>query len=204
MESSLNWQKELKTLNPIPMNKLAKRYLSSIGFILACSAIALHAQNQVDSTFSLADHYAKMSSELRPGVFKDGDKVYISEDSKRLLTDSVYRASIFPKAYSFEVIPTLIEQGKTQLALWYLVNLFDQNELLTLQIARELLGMNIKPRNYLSAFYSYVFADPEIMSFENGTMTLMYPERLEKKTQVVNYLAEFSAKIKVRSKPGDK
>ena len=159
--------------------------------------------NKVSSRFSsfLSDEtgfhlkFEQTNPNLRPGIFKDGERIYISDESKRLLTDSLYRTKIYPRKYSFEAIPAMVEEGDILKTLWYLVNLFDENQLLTLQLVKDLSESEISAKHYVNAFHTYIFADPEIMSFEKGQMALIQPELMNRKVQIVNFLGRYSNKM---------
>ena len=116
----------------------------------------LHGQNTpVNDTASdqaIPKYLTETPPEHRPGVFKEDGKLFVSDDSRRLLTDADYRAATFPEAYTFEAVPGLLEKGEIQLSLWYLVNLFDENQTLTLQIVADLQKAGIRAEHFVNAF----------------------------------------------------
>ena len=147
--------------------------------------------NDTASDQAIPKYLTETPPEHRPGVYKEDGKVFISDDSRRMLTDADYRAATFPETYTFEAVPGLLEKGEIQLSLWYLVNLFDENQTLTLQIVADLQKAGIRAEHFVNAFHSYVFADPEIMSFENGTVALIDPQEMRYKASIAKYLGRF-------------
>lgn len=145
---------------------------------------------------SVHETFAEIAPELRPGVFKDGENIFVSEESKRLLTDPAYRENTYPPKYTFEEIPSVLENGRTQLALWYVINLFEENALFGLKLLHDLNSIDISGEDYINAFNTYVYADPDIVDFSQGRMQIMHPEVLEHKLKMANYLALASEKLK--------
>lgn len=168
-----------------------------ISYALVFLAISVFGQNEAPILSSNAyESFSEIAPELRPGVFKDGENVFISEESTRLLTDSLYRRITYPAIYQFEEIPLILEKGRTQLALWYVINLFEENALFGLKLVKEFNSIGIAGKDYINAFNTYVYADPEVVDFSQGKMQIMHPEMLEHKLRTANYLALASEKLK--------
>ncbi len=173
---------------------MKNKYIKITLFLFVCTLnVQAQKENLVSST--ILNEFEQTNPNLRPGIFKDGERIYISDESKKLLTDSLYRAQIYPDIYNFEAIPDMVEEGETLKVLWYLVNLFDENQLLTLQLVKDLSDSSISAKHYVNAFHTYIFADPEIMSFEKGQMALIEPELMNRKAQIVNFLGRYSNKM---------
>jgi hypothetical protein len=168
-----------------------------ITYFLLFLSICIFAQNEAPILSSNAyESFSEIAPELRPGVFKDGENVFVSEESKRLLTDALYRDMTYPSKYTIEKIPNVLEEGRTQLALWYVINLFEENTLFGLKLLKDFNSVDISGEDYINAFNTYVYADPEIVDFSQGKMQIMHPEILDQKLKIANYLALASEKIK--------
>lgn len=169
-----------------------------LSIAIAFTSFSLTAQERSRSELSgkALKSMDETRPELMPGVFKDGEKIYVSDETRRILSDSQYRNEVYPELYSFEELPTLLEQGKSQLAIYYMINLFEDNPILCLNIVKDLVEAEISGEAYTNAFQTYVYGDPEINDFSTGRMQVMDPMVLEKKMKVANYLAFSSEKLK--------
>lgn len=116
----------------------------------------------------------------------------MSEENLRLLSDKAYRDSIYPKNYTFEAVPELLSAGQLRLSIWYLVNLFESNPDLTIQIAQEMRKRKIGTNEFITAFYTYALTDPEMISMDGPEgWTLDDPQKLERKLTICHLLATY-------------
>lgn len=129
------------------------------------------------------------------GMRLEDNTVFISEECRRLLSDENYRDQIYPDSYEFETITELLAQNEVPLALWYMINLYEDSPVFTLQIVKDLIEVDINANDYVEAFYTYAYADPRIAEFNQGTYHLLQPDLLDKRIKVVNTLAYFASKL---------
>ncbi len=121
---------------------------------------------------------------LSKGVVLENGKISMSEEASRLLSDSVYRKSVYPTQYTFDSIPSILNRKEYYLALWHLVNAYPNNKNLAYSIAVELTKIGVKGDYYVSAFYTYALFDPETMVIENGKPVLVNPDKIEAKMKL--------------------
>lgn len=115
-------------------------------------------------------------------AFGGDGSINFSEQTAILFTDEEQRQKTYPEKYELSQLPYLLEDQRLMLALWTLINLYPTQTAQVKVIARKLAQRGIGGQHYLSAFYTYAFADPEIFHFEEGSATyLENPIRLEQK-----------------------
>jgi hypothetical protein len=157
---------------------------------------------------SLHDDYAKTEStnqvavdSLTTGsaetVFGDDGTVQISAETIRLLKDATYRAAKYPSAYDLTIVPALLEKGDLPFALWTLMNLLPSKEKEVRTITFMLADRGIQGSDYLNAFYTYAFTDPDVVVFPVGQAPfLQNPKRLEDKLESCKTLAVYTEKYR--------
>jgi len=159
-------------------------------------------------TASLHDDFAKTESANQVAVdsamtgssetvFGDDGTVQISAETIRLLKDATYRAAKYPSEYQLANVPSLLQKGDLPLALWTLINLYPSKEKEVRTITFMLADRGIQGSDYLNAFYTYAFTDPEIVLFPVGQAPfLQNPKRLEEKLESCKTLAVYTEKYR--------
>ena len=126
-------------------------------------------------------------------MFGDEGSIKFSEETIRLLTDADYRANTYPESYQLSTVPDLFNERKIMLALWTLINVYPAYPQHVQAIVLKLSRRGIRGQHYLSAFYTYAFADPEVFHFGvNEASYLENPLRMEEKLETCKTLATIS------------
>ncbi len=129
------------------------------------------------------------SASLDAGVsLKDG-KIVLSPEGDRLLKDSLYRSIVYAMPYTFNSLSTQLKEGNMLLALWHLVNLYQQNPKVVVDIVQRLNKITPMKQYFINAFYTYIFFDPEVVKFDKGRPVFVKPERMEEKLKICRHLA---------------
>jgi hypothetical protein len=128
--------------------------------------------------------------------FGEDGSISFSSETARLIEDSVYRAEKFPTSYNAMQVADLLEDGQIAFALWTIINIYDGQPEQVQFLASRLAQQGVQGRNYLSAFYTYAFADPQIMDFESDRKPyLKNPKRLEEKLWSCRAVAAYTDKL---------
>ena len=147
----------------------------------------------------IGDLFAQEAIEVKSGeegIRLEDNQVFVSQEFKRLLTDSLYRTQVYPSQYQFDEITSLLADQKEHLALWYLINLYEIKPLLTLQITKDLSAHTIQSEDFVTAFYSYAYTDPRVVEIKDGSYFVQKPELLDRQIKVTNLLASVLNKWK--------
>lgn len=127
-----------------------------------------------------------------------------SDETIRLLADPDYRDSIYPDQYTIYQVPGLLEEGKVLFALWTLMNVYPGDQEKTRTVARMLAQKGIQSTYYIKAYYTYVFADPQIFHFEKGKAGYMDdPVLLETKLENCKSLMAYTEAYLRVNHPGE-
>ena len=127
-------------------------------------------------------------------IFSPDGSIQFSDETIHLFADSAYRAEVYPDTYHIEQVPQLLEANDLLRALWVLINLFPQDNKQAGTIAAILAQKGIRGQHYLEAFYTYVFADPNIMQITGRSTYVKDPILLEKKLEDCKTLVVFTEK----------
>ena len=137
-------------------------------------------------------------------VFGEDGSVQFSDETIRLISDSIYRQAKYPEVYNALQVPELLDSGDIAFALWTIINVYKIQPEHVRVIAFKLADHGIQGMHYLNAFYTYAFADPEVMDFaDTGAPTLGHPQVLEEKLLNCRTLAAYTDKV-IDMREGDK
>jgi len=137
-------------------------------------------------------------------VFGEDGSVQFSDETIRLISDSEYRLSRYPEVYNALQVPELLDKGDISFALWTIINIYKIHPEQVRVIAFKLADHGIQGMHYLNAFYTYAFADPEVMDFaDTGVPALGHPQVLEEKLLSCRILAAYTDKV-IDVRDGDK
>ncbi len=129
-------------------------------------------------------------------VFGKDGSIEFSEQTALLYTDAGLRQKTYPGEYDLQQVPDLLEEQKLMLSLWTLINLYPSHPAEVQTIALKLAQRGIGGQHYLSCFYTYAFADPEIFHFEEGSSPyLKNPVRMEEKMDACKELAGYAQRF---------
>jgi hypothetical protein len=134
-----------------------------------------------------------------PGVVVTDDSILITDEANKLLTDSAYKALIYPKVYTWEQVVKFIQNQELKPAFWYLINLYPIDEKNKNMAVKSILAYDsiFKMDKMLPiVFATYSLMDPEIGNTKDGHSVITAPHIMEKKLQVVKELLYYVAKNK--------
>lgn len=129
-----------------------------------------------------------------PGVSFVDDSVYISDESRRLMTDEHYRTHIYPAVYTWDVTKYLIQKQQLKKAFWYLINLYlinDQNKELVVRSVLAYDRLFSMDEILINTFYTYCYMDPEIGTMVDGIPEIQAPHIMEKKLRAVKEILQY-------------
>ena len=119
------------------------------------------------------------------GVTIKNDSVYFNDETRRIVSDSMYHNIIYPPSYKWEVVPALLKSKAIKPAVWHLLNLYHldtTNRVLVLKMILPMDQVLEMDRVMLAAFYTYIAFDPEVYDIENGkSVAVRRPDLAEQK-----------------------
>ena len=136
--------------------------------------------------------------------FGEDGSIQFSAETIQLLTDTEYRTAKYPETYDAFQVADLLDAGDVPFALWTIINLYKVQPEQVRVIAFKLAEHGIRGNHYLNAFYTYAFADPDIMDYMNAAKPYLgNPQRLEEKLWSCRTLAAYTDKV-IELQTGDK
>ncbi len=128
------------------------------------------------------------------GIIIQDDSMIISDEAKRIASDSEMRKIIFPETYQWPEAQYLLKKMYVKTGLWYLINLYPQseeNKKAVLQYVISLDGSIDVEKALLGSFYTYIFFDPQASTMKNGKPDITRPDILENKLAVLREIANY-------------
>ena len=143
-------------------------------FICVSNSIA-----QIDSvldSLNITPDQEKASKEwidylYQTGVEHQGDSVIFNQEAISLLTDPGYRSLIYPQIYNWEMVRSLMLKGAIKQAIWYMINLYPENEKFKETVLQSLMPLDEYielDKVIISSYYTYVLFDPEVAIIKDG------------------------------------
>jgi hypothetical protein len=187
--------------------------------VLAFSILPGHSQVQNNATATVADKASRDSAIIlwldhlnEEGVNVSGDSVTLSKEASLLLTDENYRRFMYPATYDWQTALGLIQRQDLKKAFWFFMNLYLVNDQNKDAVVKSFVTYNKifkMDKILVNTFYTYVLADPEIGSFEDGQFKVTAPHIMEKKLnalkEILFYIDKYTPKEEaVNTKPSDK
>ena len=164
--------------------------------LLAFKSIGQSTTSKLD-TSSESSILAWINDLYAEGVKVTNDSIILSDETNKILRDTVYFALIFPKTYTWEPVVKFIQNQDLKPAIWYLINLYPLNEKNKDLAVKSILSYDavFKMDKMLpSVFATYSILDPEIGSIHDGHSEITAPHILEKKLNVVKELMYYVEK----------
>ncbi len=134
----------------------------------------------------------------QPGLELKKDSLFISEEFKLMMKDSVYRQYLFPETYTWAVTVELLKEKRLRHAFWFLLNLYPQTEKdkdLVLQVILNYDKIFEMDKVLTGVLYTYTFFDPRISKMVNEKPEIIHPdifERMMKDVKDINiYIDHF-------------
>jgi hypothetical protein len=108
------------------------------------------------------------------GVEIKGDSAHFNDETRRIVSDSLYRSVIFPKTYSWGYAKGLMESMALKPFFWYMINLYHTDTArrdLVLKMVLPFDGLMEMDRILVATYYTYIAFDPEVYTVVNGKTT---------------------------------
>ena len=155
-----------------------------IGSVLMMMCIlGVQGQDEASEQELLALYNGWIENLYEFGVRMEGDTFIVTEEAKLAAMDSASRYLLYPDAYTWQRVSLLIEGRDLKRAIWYLINLWYDNE--NRELAANLLNSlreNIDlPRALAASYYTFIFFDPEVGHFANNKPVIDHPDVMEGK-----------------------
>lgn len=166
--------------------------------------------NQIDSFLNphVAAELAWLQDIYTHGVRITGDSVYFNDETRRIATDSIYRDIIYPEIYSWKVVSVMLKSKAVKPALWYMINLCQQDTANRALVYKMILPMDPLiqvDRALIAAFYTYIAFDPEVYEIVNGkSVRVKRPDLAEQKLIVTKALVDWVLMQRVQQKSMEK
>jgi hypothetical protein len=172
--------------------------ISILFFFWLAGNCQLKTELKVDHSKENVEYWNKWVSNLTDmGVEATRDSFYVKEEVIKALTDSSYRATVYPEKYEWPLAIDLLQKMELKKAFWHLMNLYESDPehrsliLGTFVAYDSLMDMS---KVLLSTYYTYGFADPRVCRIKNNKPDIYRPDLLEKglirtKEMVNNILA---------------
>lgn len=137
---------------------------------------------------SLARQWYKKNTQ--PGIKYDTTSFTFDEEARRIISDPVYRHSIFKNPYTWKHVKFSLEKNNLKLAFWQMLNLYPKNKH---QVMKFILAYDkLIPTDEVvtSAYYTYAILDPRITTITSGKPDLKRPDILEEIFHDMNEVVE--------------
>lgn len=122
------------------------------------------------------------------GMRVEGDSLRVSDEARRVMTDSAYRKIIYPESYQWGAVKQLIDAQQMKIAIWYLINLCEADSRYrdaALKVLVALDGPLEMDKVLVSTFYTYGVLDPRVCSLKSGQFEVTRPDLAEQRLYVV-------------------
>jgi hypothetical protein len=179
------------------MKKLSIRLFFLFGFI----AIGYSVSGQMDTLamFGVTPQQEEAAKKwldnlYEMGVKIDGDSIFISEEARRVATDSLYRTVIFREQYTWEVANYLFAINQYKIAFWHLINIYTDDPARREDVLKYILTFDNAlqmDKALIGSFYTYAFLDPEVATIVNGRPDVRHPEIIEEKLARVREMVRY-------------
>jgi len=130
-----------------------------------------------------------INANYTPGVIKQNDSIYFSDEYLKLANNSLYRDSVFLKPYSFENVLEALADLELQKASWYLIDLYPKHKELVIKVLYSYSNLFQVDKIIVFSVYTYGFFDPEIAKIKNGTPEVIRPDLLEEKLNIAKEIS---------------
>ena len=176
--------------------------LATILLISAACTMAMSQQAQVAAPTPVSfdreqsEQMIKWLADLyEVGVTYEADSMVVSTEAQNLLTNTELRELMYPEEYSWETTLGLMSQMQLKRAFWQMINLFPDNKELVIKTMVQYDKILEVDRALVGTFYTYTFADPEIVDIQGNQPQIMRPDVLEDKlddlNEMINYVLYF-------------
>lgn len=135
-------------------------------------------------------------------TFNEEGGVTFSKETVKLLSDAIYRDSLYAMTTSLLSVPELLNNRQYLLALYTLISHYADDSQKASTVARLLAQQGIGGQHYLHAFYTYIFADPAVYHFdEAGPSYLEDPMLMETKLESCKSLIAYTEEYRRAMQP---
>lgn len=143
---------------------------------------------QLDTTRESREYWSRwLTDQFEMGVEQINDSLFIREEVIKILKDSIYRNSVYPKKYDWPIALKLMKAMDLKKAFWHLINIYMTDTashsmiIGTVVLYDSLMDMG---KMLVNAYYTYAFTDPRVCRIQNGKPDIFRPDLLEKHLNV--------------------
>ena len=172
-----------------------------IFFLFLNAGMSINGMAQIDTMtrFGVSHNqeleYQKWVENLyEMGVKIEGDSVYITEEARKVATDSIYRLFIYREKYNWAEANYLFKQMQYKIAFWHLINIYADDPASRENVLKYILSFEKAfqmDKVLLSVFYTYALLDPKVATIVNGKPDIHHPEIVEQKLNVVREIVGY-------------
>lgn len=165
--------------------------------LFSCCVLYTSAQENIYKTDDYV--FKRLLESTKPGFEIKDNTLFFSDEAKKLLSDSVYRNSIYAKKSSWLDLKKCLEESHFQLAFWHMINLYPQKKELIINYL--VMYNQIIPINEVlrSSLYTYTILDPRISRINDDKIDIYRPDIFEEHTSVVDEMIHYISKIEIDS-----
>lgn len=136
-------------------------------------------------------------------TFNEEGDVTFSQETLKLLSDPAYRDTLYAMTNSLIRVPDMLHSQQYLLALYTLISHYTDESQRASTVARLLAQQGIGGQHYLHAFYTYIFADPDVYHIsEAGPSYLKDPMLMETKLESCKTLIAYTEEYRRAMQPG--
>lgn len=137
-----------------------------------------------------------LNKQVKPGLNMDSSKITYDEEVKRIISDPVYRDSVYRQPYTWLDVRNTLQRNNIRLAFWQLINLYPTNKEKVLKIALA-YDQAIKGEKLVNAaFYTYAMLDPRITKIEEGKPNIYRPDIMEELFHFANEISAYVVQVR--------
>ena len=166
------------------------KFFSLIFF--SCWALYISAQ---ENNYTSDDYVLqRLLESTKPGFEIKDNTLFFSDEAKKILSDTIYRNSIYAKKSSMLDLKKCLDDRHFQKAFWHMINLYPQYKE---NIIRYLLIYNqVLPINEVlySSLYTYTILDPRITILKDDKIEIYRPDIFEEYIAIVEEMISNIAK----------
>tara|TARA_Y100000766_G_C18870009_1_gene587748 strand:- start:6 stop:566 length:561 start_codon:yes stop_codon:yes gene_type:complete len=161
----------------------------------SCSVLYTSAQENIypgdDNVFQL------LLESTKPGFEIKDNTLFFSDEAKKLLSDSIYRNSIYAKKSSWLDLKKCLEENHFQLAFWHMINLYPQNKELIINYL-VMYNQIIPIKMVLNAsLFTYTILDPRISRIKDDKIDIYRPDIFEEHISVVDEMIHYISNVEI-------
>ena len=128
------------------------------------------------------------------GIETSGNNLKISKESQKVLDNPAYRATIYPKEYTWDHTLKALQDQDLRKAFWFFINMYPKSSSNKDIILKSVLSYDKlfnMDKVLIATFYTYCFMDPEVSVIIDGKPEIVRPDILETKQRSVKEITAY-------------